>query len=266
MTLPLLKEKVFFCDKNFETIGTVLDHPVENPSDVVKNYGNAIYLNCGYNSAENVHNLLTEQGVLPENILLGVFDDVALQYFDEMIILKENELFVDVGAFDGLTTKRFLECCKEQNVKPSVPILYEPEKSGQEKIKTLFKKIPYIIHNVGAWNKKDVLLFTEGLGVGNCISQQGTYSINVDSIDQTILDKEVTYIKMDIEGAELLALQGAQETIKKYQPKLAVSIYHKPEDIIEIFDYVRTLLPNHKYYLRHYSSFDTETVLYAVPW
>ncbi|MFI3174418.1 MAG: FkbM family methyltransferase [Bacillota bacterium] len=70
---------------------------------------------------------------------------------------------------------------------------------------------------------------------------------------------------MDIEGAELVALQGGEQTIKKYKPKLAICIYHKPEDVIELFAYIKNLVPEYKFYIRHYSNTQTETVLYAIP-
>ena len=74
-----------------------------------------------------------------------------------------------------------------------------------------------------------------------------------------------SYIKMDVEGSELEALKGSIETIKKYRPKLAISLYHKPEDVIEIPVFLEKLDLGYKYYLRHYQTRMEETVLYSVP-
>ena len=73
------------------------------------------------------------------------------------------------------------------------------------------------------------------------------------------------FIKMDIEGAELSALKGGIETIRKYRPQLAISIYHSHEDFINIPQYLSENLENYKFSLGHYSSKRIETVLYAIP-
>lgn len=69
---------------------------------------------------------------------------------------------------------------------------------------------------------------------------------------------------MDIEGSELEALKGAVHTIQRDKPKLAICIYHKPEDMTEIPLYIKSLVPEYKLYVRHHSNCCTETVLYAV--
>lgn len=84
------------------------------------------------------------------------------------------------------------------------------------------------------------------------------------SIDEELEGKRVTFIKMDVEGAELAALQGAQHVIRKQHPKLAICVYHKPEDIIDIPSYILSLDPGYRLFLRHYSPFEDETVLYAI--
>lgn len=69
---------------------------------------------------------------------------------------------------------------------------------------------------------------------------------------------------MDIEGSELEALKGAARHIVVDRPKLAICVYHKPEDMFEIAMYIKSLVPAYRLFLRHYSSTHLETVLYAV--
>ena len=69
---------------------------------------------------------------------------------------------------------------------------------------------------------------------------------------------------MDIEGAEYNALIGAEQTIKTWKPRLAICVYHKPEDILEIPALLLRMNPHYNFALRHYYiSSSNETVLYA---
>lgn len=107
------------------------------------------------------------------------------------------------------------------------------------------------------------MYFTETGGGGSRVTQQetGTY-IDTVSLDQCVSDK-VTFIKMDIEGVELEALKGSREIIRKYRPRLAISISQE-KDLVEIPSYIKELVPEYKLYVRHYSNVASETVLYAV--
>lgn len=68
----------------------------------------------------------------------------------------------------------------------------------------------------------------------------------------------------DIEESELEALKGAAETIKKYKPRVAISFYHKTEDILKIPSFILGLNPEYSLFIRHYSMLWFDTVLYAV--
>ncbi|NPA60305.1 MAG: FkbM family methyltransferase, partial [Epsilonproteobacteria bacterium] len=79
---------------------------------------------------------------------------------------------------------------------------------------------------------KERLYFNEEKSFST-IYGKGTQSVEVDTIDN-ILKERVDYIKMDIEGAEQDAIDGAKQSIKKYKPILAICIYHKAEDWYKI--------------------------------
>jgi len=83
-----------------------------------------------------------------------------------------------------------------------------------------------------------------------------------DFVNQQRLTK-IDFIKMDIEGAELLALQGARQTLKRFKPKLAVCVYHRLEDFFDIPDYLDSLNLGYRFYLRHFTIHAEETVLFA---
>lgn len=87
------------------------------------------------------------------------------------------------------------------------------------------------------------------------------------SIDDFVRDHncaKISFIKMDIEGAELAALQGAKKTIARDHPKMAISIYHKKQDFIIIPHYLMRTHPEYDLYLEHYTIHAEETILYAI--
>ena len=183
-------------------------------------------------------------------------------YFDsEIVIPSSKEIFVDCGFCDGFSTRQFIKWCNYDYEKI---VAFEPDIFNYNEALKI-KDIPCLeLHNIGCWREKRLLAFKGGLGEASCIDQRGNDFINADTIDNVLQGERCSFIKMDIEGAELDALYGAQNTIKKYRPKLAVSIYHKPEDIIKIPLYILELNEDYKLYLRHYTFGRWDSVLYAV--
>lgn len=89
-----------------------------------------------------------------------------------------------------------------------------------------------------------------------------------DTIDNIVQQQGLTavdLIKLDVEGSEPQVLRGMRETVAKYRPQLAISVYHWPEHMWELpLELMRTL-PDYDFYLRHYSFGRWECILYAVP-
>ena len=99
---------------------------------------------------------------------------------------------------------------------------------------------------------------------GNQENQQfKTTTVSIDDYANQQGLKKVDFIKMDIEGAEIPALAGAAETIKRFRPKLAICVYHKKDDFYSIPGKINQILPGYKFYLDHYTLHREETVLYA---
>jgi len=72
-----------------------------------------------------------------------------------------------------------------------------------------------------------------------------------------------TWIKADVEGSEIALLQGLQDTIRRYRPRLSICVYHNSYDLWEIPKYIKLLVPEYCLFLRHHSHVCTETVLHA---
>jgi len=202
-----------------------------------------------------------------------------MQYFD-FFLPQPDEVFVDGGAYDGLTSIRFVNWSRGNYKKI---IAFEPGNTQYIKAQRTLSNLKGVeLHNAGLWEKDDTLTFSD---TGDWIRSPGfsiekrnrdfreemsevkkelqTVSIPVRSLDSVLGGERVSYIKLDVEGSELMALKGATRTIMRHKPRLAISVYHRKEDIIEIPSLLLEINPNYHFALRHYSSFSDETVLYA---
>lgn len=187
------------------------------------------------------------------------------QYFDDGLIqLGEHEVLIDCGAFDGDTAMAFVSFLKRHKIDTYDEIIsFEPDMANYIKLKNRNIARHRII-NKGVGCKKEVLKFIADGTNGN-INDMGSEEIEIDTIDNIMDGDRVSFIKMDIEGAEKDALLGAAKTIKKWRPKLAICAYHKAEDLYSIANTILNIMPDYKLYLRAYSEEAVEIVLYALP-
>jgi FkbM family methyltransferase len=121
------------------------------------------------------------------------------------------------------------------------------------------------------WAESGNELFVSGSGPGtkvteNKVTQDATSvsTLKIDDVVGTADFPKVDFIKMDIEGAEQQALRGAEECIRRFKPKLAITVYHSLEDLWEIPRWIDGLGLGYKFYLRHFTIHAEETVLFAI--
>ena len=93
----------------------------------------------------------------------------------------------------------------------------------------------------------------------------GNMKGNVVRLDDAICNARISFLKMDIEGAEPQALEGARQTILAQKPKLAICVYHHIKDLWEIPLFIKSLVLEYRIFLRHHTTLDYETVCYALP-
>lgn len=219
-----------------------------------------------------IHKQLIELGAKEETLLnYKDFCPTMLeweQYFDPDIIkLHEEEVFVDAGVLNLGTSLRFMEECQKSHIQNFKIHAFEPDGASYVRCKNMLKNMPEAdikLYNAGLWSEDTTLYFAEmGNGASRISKEKTETSISTVALDGCVSDS-VTFIKMDIEGSELEALKGSREIIKKYRPRLAICVYHKKEDLVEIPSYIKELVPEYKLYIRHYSNDAGETVLYAV--
>ncbi len=188
-------------------------------------------------------------------------------YFPEGIFeLGNDEIFLDCGTFDGDSIRWFIERSKGKYERI---IGFEPDTATYQKLVDNFASNARVeTVNKGVYSNEDILHFDNAGTRGSLLSKPGeksAISIPVCSIDDVMSGGRATYIKMNIEGAEIAAIKGARQTILKWQPKLAISVYHRPADLWEIAAVIDTISPNYTFYLRQHDGGIIETVLYAIP-
>lgn len=105
--------------------------------------------------------------------------------------------------------------------------------------------------------------FYANTSFGSRILESGTAYAQCVAIDDILPGYEATFINMDIEGAELEALKGAQHLLQTSRPDLAICVYHSVNHIWQIPLFIHDLGLTYRFYLRNYTSFSSETVLYA---
>ena len=220
---------------------------------------------------EEICSELIDKGVSEANIIDGaiLFDmSEGKQYFDLLELPHDvnGEVFADVGCYDGLSAFFFDKWCDGNGFS----YCFEPDGINIARIHRVLKNkgiSRYKLIDKGVWSSGGRLGF---VSTGNSVShisenrnEDNDNFIEVVALDDVLLDKKVTFIKMDIEGAELEALEGAQKIISHQKPKLAICVYHKPQDIWKIPELILEYNSEYKFYIRHYSYKDNETVLYA---
>lgn len=188
------------------------------------------------------------------------------QYFQNDILkLCEDEIFIDCGAFRGENIIGFSEFAMAQGIKSWKAIAFEPDPFNIQIMKSRIKNLKNILfEECGVYSSTRTLYFNSGEGSSSSVSEKGNIAIKVKAIDDVLEGEKATFIKMDIEGSEMEALRGAEKTICKYKPKLAICIYHKREDFLDIPRYVKMLNPEYKLYIRNHDSAGIECVLYAI--
>lgn len=274
-TLQLLKDNGYekkilgFGDNNPAKQGEVYQGlMVYSIEEIQEKYYDAVVIITASTMGLDIYAYLLRMGLKRENLYYPRYNRImgmtGVQYFDlPDMRVEPDEIYIDGGCYDGETCVDFAKWCKYKYKKI---IAFEPNELLHKKCINTFKRnnLKNIVFIPKGIYSEDRSFSFDNKGAGSKISNKGSYNINVTSIDYVLNGEKATFIKLDIEGCELEALKGAKETIKKYHPKLAICIYHKPQDIYEIPQYILELCPDYKFYIRHYSNVELETILYAL--
>jgi len=183
----------------------------------------------------------------------------------DLISLTDHEVFVDCGAFVGDTVDSFL---KHSGGRFNRVVCLEPDPGNFAALSKAHPDARIVKLPAGVWSGKTTLHFQTGKGAGSAIASRTSdhaLAIPVVALDEVESCQDATFIKMDIEGAEMEALAGARQLIARCRPTLAICIYHSDEDTLRIPEYLFATLESYSFHIRHHSRNWQETVLYALP-
>lgn len=255
-----------FCNLNEDNYPEEIEGlKVISINQLVKDYRSWVVVLTNREDMAAMYSRLLRDGFPRKKILYPMYAHLVgskgIQYFDVFTPL-EDEVFVDAGSYNGDTIREFLKWNggkyrKIYAFEPNVDLYNEVKKYVDDE-----KVINTTLLQMATWSKMEELSFINDASASR-VERIGATKVKGIDIDSVVGDEKVTYIKMDVEGSELHALMGAKRIICRDKPRLAISVYHKVEDIFELADYILSLNSEYKFLLRQYNTNFWETVLYA---
>jgi len=200
---------------------------------------------------------------------LKIMQSKEPQYFHPAVHAEPKDIIFDIGAWTGDSAIEFFSRMHNTGKIYS----FEPDPDNYSLLKKTISKGKlknYILPINKAIARKNTTIFinkdaSDIYGNETFVNNRSGSKIRAISIDSFVKNRNIipTMIKMDIEGAEYEALQGAKNTIKEYSPKLQISIYHRIEDLWRIPVWIKSINPDYRLFIRHHSQSLVDTVLYA---
>ncbi|MBQ7480144.1 MAG: FkbM family methyltransferase [Selenomonadaceae bacterium] len=170
------------------------------------------------------------------------------QYFLQGFLPEEGDIAIDGGAFDGATSVAFASLGANVHA-------FEMDLGNYRKCIAVAEKRNFTANHMGLWSDAMTTKYVPSESASYMHDVNGTEEANFIDLDSYVERNSlprVDYIKLDVEGAELEALQGACTSIAKWKPKLAISAYHRPEDLHVLAAYIKSIRPDYELAFRHY--------------
>jgi FkbM family methyltransferase len=158
---------------------------------------------------------------------------------------SDDEVYIDVGAYDGDSVAKFIECTPTGNYRAIHA--FEPNPSTYAKLEKIKSWIPRLeTYQIALSDKNQELNFkTEGGSMGARFSEAnssglpGEIAVKACRLDSVI--EKATIVKIDVEGFECDVLKGAERLIQTSTPDIIVDTYHYANDALAIFDTVKKI-------------------------
>jgi FkbM family methyltransferase len=203
-------------------------------------------------------------------IMTGILNDFLLEQYKYKNLIKvdTNDIVIDAGGCWGDTALYFAalgaaNIFSFEFIESNVDIM----KKNMNLNDHLKKKIQIVERPL--WDHSDVKMSYQDRGPASKVDIDDKYrnSVLTITIDDIVKQKNIDridFIKMDIEGAEFNALKGAENTIKAFKPKLAISAYHKFDDLYRLPKLIKSIRNDYRFYLDYYTIVADEIILYAI--
>lgn len=188
-------------------------------------------------------------------------------FLDSLYQIDDREVFIDCGAYIGDTAEQVIR----RNSSFSRIVAIEADPRNFERLRKWIAALDAPLAarisalNVAVGAKRGKLQFQASGDEGARITTEGDLAVDCIPIDELPSAADLTFIKMDIEGGELDALEGARYLIQKQTPILSICVYHKQADLWRIPLFIHTLVKDHRLYLRPHDVDGWQLVCYAVP-
>ena len=169
--------------------------------------------------------------------------------YREILRLTREETYADLGAYTGDTIREFLECTGGYRG----IIALEPAEKNFEKLEKYAEEnhLENVeLHRLAAYSGPAVLKFSAKSGRCAAIAGEGKREVPADSLDHILDGRGVSFVKMDVEGAERPAILGMEATIRRWHPKMLMAAYHRTEDIYTLPRMLWEIWPEARIYLR----------------
>ena len=172
---------------------------------------------------------------------------------DCLLGLGSDEVYLDLGAYNGDTVQEFANTVQGSYRQI---LAVEPDGKNFAKLQKNTAHLPNIEYlNYGIWQERAELFFSSKAGRNSALATSGNRSVQclgIDEIQREYAAAPISLIKMDVEGVEKQALTGGADTLQNYRPKLAVSAYHRNEDLFALPLLIRQQNSKYEIYLRHH--------------
>lgn len=198
---------------------------------------------------------------------IPVYPEYGTQYEDYIDWSKVHSI-IEGGVYDGVTTLQL----SSRLTSSGHIFAFEPEEEAFKKSseKCSIDRRIQIINAALSDSCGNGYLYMRTYGsciVENTLNCKFDQKIYIQSIDHfsSSIPYNIDYIKLDIEGNEYKALNGAIQTLVRCRPQLAISIYHTKYEFITIPEFLINNLKEYSFRIGHYSNSLLETILYAIP-